>query len=214
MDTACAPEGSLNADTRILLDDGQYLCAHAVYLRRVSEVFAGALTCSGTNVGGSVESAASQQLSEISAITHILPLPGATMPQALLLVHYLYSWTPESWAKGLSRQSLLELARVADKYACTSVLALVDSTLVQQCEEQDLQDEDSVDEKILTAASAPAQHKLARKLHLTGYEALAGSFLGRHVGDIDISQVDASYANILHGANLLRADMLASLFMS
>ena len=63
----------------------------------------------------------------------------------------------------------------------------------------------------LTAQNAPEQHRLAGKLHLMGYEAHMGCFLGMHADEIDLSQVDASLAHVLRGANRVPAELLASM---
>ena len=212
------PPASLSGNTLIVLERGRPLRAHSCHLEQASEVLQGALECLQPGVNpAAAAGGASPAYIDLSpswgarwngvSVTHSLPLPGVTLHQALLLLHCLYAWARESWAASLSLADLFDLARVADKYACTSVLQLVDTTICKRCSEQGPAAEGAV----LTAQTAPEQHRLARTLHLRAYEGQIGFFLGMHADEIDLSTVDPSLAGVLRGASRVRAELLASM---
>ena len=84
------------------------------------------------------------------------------------------------------------------------VLALVDSMMVTKCTPEVEDKAGNAAGAWLTIQDAPAQHQLARKLHLGQYEALVGRFLGKHAHAIDLTRLDASYAAMLQGARLMQ----------
>ena len=150
---------------------------------------------------------------ERAVITHRLPLPGVTRHQMLLLLlHWLYSWTRECCSRALSVKNLVALATISDRYGALPVLHMVDGVLVKRSEAQAASPLDELlGPVILSAHTAPEQHKLARKLHLTGYEAHVGIFLGGHADEIDLPKIDPGLAHILVGASTILAQMLASM---
>ena len=210
-----APQESLSGNTLVQLDRGRELRAYALYLEQASDIFRGALRCQqGPETPEPRPNGPGCPLGSqgAPAITHHLPLPGASMCQALLLLHCLYAFDRGAWAEGLCGPDLLELACIADKFACTAVLRLVDSTLVKRCTAQEgAGGGGEWAPPCLIARNAPEQHGLARKLHLTGFEARVGCFLGMHADEIDLTQVDAGLAHVLRGANRVRAELLASM---
>ena len=204
---SCPPSEPLTGNVHILLDNGQILHAHRLHLEQASEIFAGALKCTQSNVAADLPEPA---LQGSNAIESTLPLPGITRHQAVLLLQLMYTWTRETWAKSLSLPDLLDLARVADQYACLPSLQLVDNTLVQLCEEQAKTPSATA---FLTVASVPVQYQLALRLHLKGYAAVAGHFLGRHADEVDFSKLDPTFVHILDEANMAGAELLASMSM-
>ena len=90
--------------------------------------------------------------------------------------------------------------RLHRRYSCTSVLQLVDKSIVQVCKA----DEDSNGRfearKYLTKQDAPTLYRLARDLHLDSFEEHVGEFMGEFAADIDLTRVDRSTAAILRGA--------------
>ena len=211
---ASPPDASLSGNTSIELDSGEELRAHASHLEQVSSTFQGALKC--LQPAAAAPQDASQDClpssEERAVITHRLPLPGVTRHQMLLLLHWLYSWTRESFSAALSVTNLVALATISDRYGALPVLHMVDSVLVKRSEAQAASPlDEALGPVILSAHTAPEQHKLARKLHLTGYEAHVGIFLGMHADEIDLTKVDPGLAHILVGASRIRAQMLASM---
>ena len=198
------PAAAGGGNTLIVLDSGEELHAHSFWLEAASEVFRTALTCTPTP-GRSTRS--SRQVSPDAAASRMqqLPLPGVSKHQALLLLHCLYAWANKDWVGTLSQSDLLDLARIADKYACARVLELVDSTLVQQCRAA------PSPPGCLSPDNAPAQFQLARDLHLEEYEGEIAQFLGMHASQVDLSKLDKTLANVLRGASKSHAELLSSL---
>ena len=205
------PAASLSGTTLLVLEGNKSLRAHALHLEQASDIFRGALECLQPAAGAAGSKPESEQASDEAApVTHSLPLPGVTMHQALLLLHCMYAWARESWASCLSLPDLLDLARLADRYACTSVLRLVDSTILKRCKAQDGAGPDA----ILTVQSAPEQHRLAQELHLRAYQTHVGFFMGLNADEIDLTQVDDSYADILRGASKICTELLGRVLAS
>ena len=80
------------------------------------------------------------------------------------------------------------------------MLQLLDASLVKVCEADDEANACFNVSVYLNAKDAPAQHQLARELHLDGFEAHVGCFMGEHARDIQLDQLDRSTAAILRGA--------------
>ena len=142
------PVQSMYGDVQLLLDDGSSLTAHSQYLQHASTMLRGALDCaklaepataSSDGLHASDSSPGSSPASKRHRTQPTVPLPGVTMPQAMLLLQILYSFARETFVWGLTAPQLLELARVADKLGCLEVLQLVDATLVGICAEQEKQ---------------------------------------------------------------------------
>ena len=209
-----APPASLSGNALLILDDKRSLHAHSVYLEQASEVFQFALECSQPLAGSPApEQAASRPGSAGSPhVTHQLPLTGVSKHQALLLLHCLYVWQRESWVQSLSLDDLCDLACIANKFGCDSVLELVDATMLARCvAQQEVPADADHGAPILTVASAPKQHRRARELNLRGYSAHIEFFMGLHASEIDLALVHADYVGVLRGACKMRAEVFASL---
>lgn len=132
------PSLSLDGDVCLVLEGGQILRAHSVYLQHASTVLISAFDCK--KPADHEDGKAVLELSEYSfppaaqsgAVTR-LPLPGVTQMQAELLVMSLYSWARETWYESLSPPELVELARVAHSLDCSTVLELADKYMVEKC---------------------------------------------------------------------------------
>ena len=214
------PAKSVNGDLLITLDDGSRIPAHSVYLQHASEVFTNALdTCPGQ--AGAPEAAHSSKLRSAAKRLRTdqpprprsdpleLALPSTSKRQALLLLNCLYAWTRETTVWAWPPPDLLELARVSHRFGCTEVLQLADSGLVKMCKAEAAAEEVETVEEVLYEGwlnfeDAPAQHRLARDLHLTGFEACIGRFMGMHANDVDLESVDPSLAAVLEGARKIR----------
>ena len=194
------PALSRAGDVRLVLQDGTTLTAHSLYLQHASDVFSSALACSGrtqadaAGPGSDLEDAHPSpeaesrlvQSASVSSKRHramqSLPLPGTSREQALLLLHSLYSRTPESWAASLDPADLAELARVSHRFGCSASLQLADSSLVKLAKAQ----ADSSEQAWVSVHTAPAQLKLARRLNLPRFEAYLGHFVGHHLNEVDL----------------------------
>ena len=130
------------------------------------------------------------------------------MHQALLLVRCLCAFDRRAWLAALSPDDLLELARITHKHACTSILDLVRTVLVQRCSAG------APSVPVLTISNAPEQLQVAKRLQLTGYEACIGRFLGTHAEDIDMSKLDICLANALQATVASRAELIDGMFAS
>ena len=202
------PALSLDGDVSLVLDSGVTFLAHSLYLRHASTVFEHALACAppaeasaGTEVGDEVslpEPAAKPGKGLVR-----LPIPVTSKRQAQLLLHCLYCWERGPWAESLHAAGLVELARVAHRYGCASVLDLADRCLVKNCGVQEASMAKTVPRPWLTVWEAPAQYQLAERLHITSYGALVGRFLRKHAHVVDVSRLDPLVAAILQGACLI-----------
>ena len=220
---AAQPRQSLDGDVLITLDDGSSFRAHSVYLQHASEVFANALAChslpeqpsqasDGLPGSRSTRGAAKRPKLEPPAPAtpelKKLPLPGTTRKQALLLLYCLYAWTRETSMNHLCPSELVELAKVAHLFGAEKVLQVADHALVKICTAEltemaeASEDPDGADPLAawLNVEDAPAQHHLARKLHLTQFRACVGHFMGKHARRINLGAVDASISAVLRGA--------------
>ena len=126
-----------------------------------------------------------------------LPLPGTSKQQALLLLHCLYAGDPRTWTRYLDLQQLVELARVAHRFSCTTVLQLVDSRLVKLCRYSDpvLKDREQP-----WMADAPANYALASQLGLAAWEKHIGHYIGEHPSWVDLDKMEPGAAAMLRGA--------------
>ena len=205
-----APQASLSGNTVIVLDSGISLLAHSIYLEQASEVFQGALEC--LQPAADALRSRPEFASGSPHITHRLPMPGVSMHQALLLLHCLYAWARESWAASLTMKDLCDLARIADRFACHSALHMVDETMLRLAvAHEDSPPDAALGGAVLTAASAPEQHRLAQELNLRRYRLHVEFFMGMHASEMNLTQVGEEHAEVLRGASKMRAELLASL---
>lgn len=199
------PTQAQSGDVQLLLDDGSTLNAHSQYLEHASTVLRGALDCAHPAQDASA-SESGQQASDGSPdfspackrrrAQLRVPLPGVTRQQAVLLLALLYSFTREKFMTGLKPPQLLELARIADRLQCRDVLKLVDERLFRICSWQDV---GASQDGWVNVKDAPALHALAHKLQLHEFADMVGMFLGMHMQEIDLTQLDASLATVMRG---------------
>lgn len=211
-DLSAAPPGASSGDTVLELAGGKSLRAHAVHLSQVSDVLTGALEdcvrpeTPRKQLGGTkrkVDALLADH--QRDAVVHRLPLLYVSIDQAVLLLHCIYAFARESWAATLAASQFMQLAQVSSQLACTSILDLVDSTLVKQCISQQAAGESQG----LTVRTAPAELSLASRYRLREYEAYVGRFIGRHASEINMSSVDSCVAHVLQGALEAHAEDLA-----
>ena len=204
------PYQSLSGDVVLKLDGNLSITAHSAYLEHASEVFQNVLgECSQRHTAAKKRRTAHQADGQQCATSpRELPMPGAGMHQALLLLHCLYAFDRRSWLAALSPSDLLDLASITHRYACTSILDLVHTVLVQRCSAG------APSTPVLTISNAPEQLQVAKKLQLTGYEACIGRFLGTHAADIDMRKLDVCLANALQATVASRAELLDGMFAS
>ena len=197
------PDLAAEGDTTIVLDSGESLKAHSFHLTAASDVFKAALACNDLK-------AIQNELPDNTLATNNsrFPLLGASKKQACLLLHCLYSFKRESWARSLSSAALIELAAIAHKFACHDVLELVDSTLSDRCLAPPAHADHAYLAPLLTHIRAPEQYKAAQVLHLTQYTGHIGCYLGEHADEIDLAKVDEVSAHILKGAMRARIQLL------
>ena len=212
-DWAAPPERSLTGDTRLVLDDGMTLRAHALYLQHASEVFTGALACTPDRPAGAAEASDDARGSRSSAkrprtasaarTAFELPLHGATRKQALLLLACLYAFARDAWVCALAPADQMELAQLAHMYQCTEVLRLVDASLAKMCEAEEAEEDGERDDREmgwLNDLDAASLLESARRLHLKGFEAGVLRFIGRHLHHVQLHDMDASIAAVVVGA--------------
>ena len=205
------PEQSLSGDIVFVLDDGTLFSAHSLYVQHASQTLSGMISDLTRQPADFAEETASPQDAHCAKRAKQqlrLPLKEVTRRQMLLLLQLLYSLTREKWLSSLAVADLVELARVAHRYAFHFALELVDSRLVSICRGQEGLDRDGSDRKLgiwLTVRDAPGQLELAAALHLTEYEQYVAAFLGEHAHAVDLSRLDARAAAMLRGARKLKA---------
>ena len=170
-----------------------------------SKVFKTALSCQPTQPRASQLTQSTDEHQPCKA-SYYLPVPGVTKHQVLLLLHCLDTPNRDAWAQSLRPEDLFQLARVVDKYAWTSVLQLMDATLITLSALDDAGK--TSQESFLSPANALAHLDLARDLHLSEYEVHVALYLGLHAQDNDLSQLDVTTARIVQGANMHHAMQL------
>ena len=196
-----SPPLSLEGDIELILGDGSRLLAHSLYLSQASQVLKDALALASSSSwrqeqdgsGDETEIWEPSPVAKRPRMPASPPMPGVTTRQAQLLLHVLYAWKRETFMDVLGPPELIELATIADKFGYLAVLQLADEALANKAASKAV-------EPWLMVLDAPAQHQLARRLHLTGYEALVGRYLGTDAHKIDLARLDPSSAAILEGA--------------
>ena len=167
---ATPPGRSLTGETRLVLDDGTTLQAHALYLQHASEVLHDALACMPEQPAAAAETSDSARATRSGAkrlrtastvtIESELPLRGATRKQVLLLLSCLYAFDRGAWVRQLEPPERVDLARIADQFQCIELLQCVDASLVKMSErEEQLEQADiNSDEELgwLNGRDAPA----------------------------------------------------------
>ena len=196
------PLHSLEGDVYMVLDDGTKITAHSLYLEQASLVFRDALACAYKGNGISGEDEASLQKPTVKPNKTMLPLMDVTQRQVQLLVTCLYSWNRETWLGNLKVPELIELGRVAHRFACSAVLESVDRFLVEKCGVDASLKQNVEPEVWLTVADIPAEFRLAQQLQLAAYEDLVGRFMGKHAHAVDTCMLDSGLAAVLNGASL------------
>ena len=200
------PQLSLAGDTCLVLDSGCSLRAHRLYLQHASCVFEDALACTpaGDTAEFDTEEGHDSKADMYSWMPTRLPLPNTSERQAHLLLQCLYCWERAAWADSLRPPELIELARVAHRFGCTSMLDVADKAMVKTCGAVDSTTNKFIEcsRAWLNAWEAPSQLQLAQSLGLTRYAALVGRFMGRFADKIELRSVDAHIGAILQGACL------------
>ena len=218
---ADAPPQSRDGDVELDLGEDdlyeQPLRAHLTYLQHASALFTDVLaSCSSSpqqeapkpgDSGGDTPTSKRQKL----PLQLQLPLPGTPEKQALLLLHCLYQHTQPAWADGLEVPELLDLARVAHKFACSAALQQADRLLVAAVKaEEGLVADCPVSKQLaaqeaawLTPQTAPARHSLAQDLSLPSLALHVGAFMALHATEVDLEAVDGALLGVLQGARQL-----------
>ena len=219
---ADAPPQSLDGDVDLDLDEDKLediepLRAHLLDLQHASALFTDVLaSCSSSQQqqphkpGGSGDETPTFKRQRLACKLQ-LPLPGTLENQALLLLHCLYQHTQPAWADPLEVPELLDLARVAHKFACAAVLQQADRLLVAavkaeealvaerpQCKQLAAQAE-----AWLTPRNAPARLAFAQDLTLPGLAVHVGAFMALHADEVDLTAVDGALLGVLRGARQL-----------
>ena len=192
-----------------MLDNGEILTAHSQFIAASSEVLKAALACEHASEMQDEQETAS--MSTVSSAGKKLPLPNTSKEQVLLLLHCLYTFNRESWAKTLSSSDLFSLAEIAHRFACQEVLSLADSTL---CNCHSAPTDHTAPAALvsgLTPVNAPELYKAAQTLHLTQYESHVGCYLGKHADEVDLEMMEPSCAHIMRGAIQARGEVLKSM---
>ena len=197
--------------------DDEPLRAHLIYLQHASALFTDVLaSCSSSQQqqphkpGGSGDETPTSKRQRLASKLQ-LPLPGTSEKQALLLLHCLYQHTQPAWADGLEVPELLDLARVAHKFACSAVLQRADRLLVAAVKaEEALVAERPKFEQLaaqaeawLTPQNAPARLSFAQDLTLPSLALHVGAFMALHADEVDLGGVDAALLGVLRGARQL-----------
>ena len=216
---AAPPERSLTGDTRLILDDGTTLQAHALYLQHASEVLTGALACTAEQPAAAAEASDDTRATRNTAkrprtastasapgTEFKLPLRGASRKQALLLLSCLYAFARDAWVWELGPADQMELARLAHRYQCIEVLQLVDASLVKMSEaEEELSQDTYVEMGWLNEFDAPKLLDMARDLSLAGFEARVLRFIGRHPDTVSLRDMDPGIAAVIAASRSVRS---------
>ena len=129
------PAESESGDVDISLPDASGSCplkAHSAYLQHASPAFRDSLAASEQSRRDSSEESDSSRhpkpaakrrrseeakpdMASMQPARPVLTLPDTSLQQALLLMHFLYTWARESWLSELQPHELVELARIASR---------------------------------------------------------------------------------------------------